>query len=91
MVNQRQCYGKRHDRRGDQHIMGEKLNHMSKTDQWDKMAAQVDDDVVHLFAAVGRHDELAAAVTARSRDREEPLLKGDLPLTVAAVAPERWT
>lgn len=45
--------------------LGEKLNHMSKTNQWDAMAAEVSDDVVYLFAAVGRHDELTRAVEAR--------------------------
>jgi probable F420-dependent oxidoreductase len=45
--------------------VGEKLNHMSKTNQWDDMTAEIDDDVVHLFAAVGRHDQLANAVEAR--------------------------
>ena len=42
--------------------LGEKLNHMSKTDQWATMAAQIPDDVVMLFAAVGRHDQIAAAI-----------------------------
>lgn len=45
--------------------LGEKLNHMSKTGQWEQMTREVSDDVVHLFAAVGRHDELAAAMQAR--------------------------
>jgi len=52
----------------EQHDMldlGEKLNHMSKTNQWDKMAKQVSDDLVHLFAAVGRHDEIANAIEKR--------------------------
>jgi probable F420-dependent oxidoreductase len=42
--------------------LGEKLNHMSKTNQWDAMTAEVSDDVVHLFTAVGRHDELASVI-----------------------------
>ena len=42
--------------------LGEKLNHMSKTNQWEAMAAEVSDDVVHEFAAVGRHDQLRAAI-----------------------------
>jgi probable F420-dependent oxidoreductase len=42
--------------------MGEKLNHMSKTDQWQSMAAEVSDDLVDLFAAIGRHDQIAAEV-----------------------------
>lgn len=45
--------------------LGEKLNHMSKTGQWEAMTREVSDDVVHLFAAVGRHDELAGAVEQR--------------------------
>jgi probable F420-dependent oxidoreductase len=45
--------------------LGEKLNHMSKAGQWEQMTREVDDDVVHLFAAVGRHDELKAAMEAR--------------------------
>ena len=45
--------------------LGEKLNHMSKTGQWEQMTKEVDDDEVHLFAAVGRHDELKAAMEAR--------------------------
>ena len=45
--------------------LGEKLNHMARTNQWDAMAAEVSDDVVHLFAAVGRHDELASAIERR--------------------------
>jgi len=45
--------------------LGQKLNHMSKTNQWDKMTAEVDDDLVHMFTAVGRHDEIAGAVEKR--------------------------
>lgn len=45
--------------------LGEKLNHMSKAGQWEAMTKEVSDDVTHLFAAVGRHDELAGAIEAR--------------------------
>ncbi|MDP6871947.1 MAG: TIGR03617 family F420-dependent LLM class oxidoreductase [Alphaproteobacteria bacterium] len=45
--------------------LGHKLNHMSKTNQWDKMTAEVDDDLVRLFTAVGRHDEITGAIEAR--------------------------
>jgi probable F420-dependent oxidoreductase len=45
--------------------LGEKLNHMSKTGKWDAMAAEIDDDVVHLFCAVGRHDQIAKAIEER--------------------------
>lgn len=45
--------------------LGRKLNAMTKAGQWDKIAGEVSDDVVHLFAAVGRHDQIAGAIEAR--------------------------
>ena len=45
--------------------LGRKLNVMSKAGQWNAMAAEIADDVVRLFAAVGRHHELAGAIRAR--------------------------
>ena len=45
--------------------LGEKLNHLSKNDGWDKMAALVSDDVLHLFAAIGRYDQIKDAITER--------------------------
>jgi probable F420-dependent oxidoreductase len=42
--------------------LGLKLNYMSKNDQWNEMTNEVSDDVVRLFAAVGRFDELAKVV-----------------------------
>lgn len=45
--------------------LGEKLNHLSKNDGWDKMADLVSDDVLHLFAAVGRYDQIVDAIRER--------------------------
>lgn len=45
--------------------LGRKLNAMTKAGQWDKIAGEVSDDVVHLFAAVGRHDQIAKAIEGR--------------------------
>ena len=45
--------------------LGEKLNHLSKAGEWDEMTRAVSDDVVRLFAAVGRHDELKDAMAER--------------------------
>lgn len=45
--------------------LGHKLNDMSKRGQWDAMAAEVSDDLVRLFAAVGRFDEIAGAIEER--------------------------
>lgn len=45
--------------------LGAKLHRMSVDGQWDKLAGEVSDDVVRLFAAVGRHDEIASSIEAR--------------------------
>ncbi len=45
--------------------LGSKLNDLSKKGQWQQMTREISDDVVHLFAAVGRFDEIAAAITRR--------------------------
>jgi probable F420-dependent oxidoreductase len=45
--------------------LGHKLNAMTREGRWTEMAKEVSDDVVHLFAAVGRHDQIAKAIEAR--------------------------
>jgi probable F420-dependent oxidoreductase len=45
--------------------LGAKLHRMSVDGQWDKLAAEISDDVVRLFAAVGRHDEIVKALEER--------------------------
>jgi hypothetical protein len=45
--------------------LGRKLNEMSKEGRWDQMTREIPDDVVHLFAAVGRHDEIVSAIEQR--------------------------
>jgi probable F420-dependent oxidoreductase len=45
--------------------LGRKLNDMSKQGRWEEMATAVSDEVVHLFAAVGTHKELAGAIEQR--------------------------
>ncbi len=42
--------------------LGEKLNYMSKHDQWAKMPAEISDDVLQLFCAIGRHDQIATEI-----------------------------
>jgi probable F420-dependent oxidoreductase len=69
--------------------LGAKLNTMTKAGQWDKIAAEVPDDVALLFAAVGTHAEIAAAIErrfggavdgiyARAGDGDPALLPPDL-------------
>ncbi len=45
--------------------LGRELNAMSKAGKWDQMASRVPDDVVHLFAAVGTHKDIAARIEER--------------------------
>ena len=45
--------------------LGLKLNSLSKEGKWEEMTATISDDVVRLFAAVGRHEEIAAQIEQR--------------------------
>ena len=47
------------------HDLGRKLNVMSKSGQWEQMAAEISDDVVREFAAIGTHRDLARAIERR--------------------------
>jgi probable F420-dependent oxidoreductase len=45
--------------------LGEKLNYMSKNNQWQAMPAEVSDEVLQLFAAIGRHDQIVAEIESQ--------------------------
>ena len=45
--------------------LGHKLNEMSKKGQWDEMTQEISDDVLNLFCAAGRHDEIASVIEKR--------------------------
>ena len=45
--------------------LGRKLNTLSKQGKWAEMTSSISDDVVHLFAAVGTHREIAGAIERR--------------------------
>jgi len=45
--------------------LGMKLHAMSKRGQWSEMAAEISDDLIRSFAAVGTHDELPEMIAAR--------------------------
>ena len=42
--------------------LGLKLNALTRRRKWSEMAREMPDDVVHLFAAIGRHDQIVAAI-----------------------------
>jgi probable F420-dependent oxidoreductase len=45
--------------------LGLKLNAMVRQGKWNELAKEVPDDVAHLFAAVGRHDQIVKAIAER--------------------------
>ena len=45
--------------------LGRKLNAMTKSGEWDKLAAQIPDDLLELFCAIGRYDEIAKNIKER--------------------------
>src|SRR5690242_14972537 len=45
--------------------LGAKLHSMSITGQWKDMPAEISDDVVRIFAACGKYDEIAATIERR--------------------------
>jgi probable F420-dependent oxidoreductase len=58
--------------------LGHKLNALTRQGRWSEMAQEVPDDVAHLFAAVGRHDQIAAAIDRRFGGFVDALtLRGD--------------
>jgi hypothetical protein len=58
--------------------LGHKLHAMSREGKWGEMAKEVPDDVAHLFAAVGRHDQLVGAIEQRFGGLADSLtLRGD--------------
>ena len=58
--------------------LGHKLHAMSREGKWGEMAKEVPDDVAHLFAAVGRHDQIAGAIQERFGGIVDSLtLRGD--------------
>ncbi len=58
--------------------LGLKLNALVRQGKWDEMAKEVPDDVAHLFAAVGRHDQITSAIEARFGGLVDALtLRGD--------------
>ncbi|PLW68977.1 TIGR03617 family F420-dependent LLM class oxidoreductase [Pseudohalioglobus lutimaris] len=42
--------------------VGEQLNDMAKNNQWRDMPAVVSDDMLQLFCAIGRHDQIASEI-----------------------------
>jgi alkanesulfonate monooxygenase SsuD/methylene tetrahydromethanopterin reductase-like flavin-dependent oxidoreductase (luciferase family) len=58
--------------------LGLKLNALVRQGKWSELAKEVPDDVAHLFAAVGRHDQIKGAIEERFGGLVDSLtLRGD--------------
>ena len=58
--------------------LGHKLNTLVRQGKWGELAAEVPDEVARLFAAVGRHDQIVAAIDERFGGLVDALsLRGD--------------
>ena len=49
----------------DQGELGRKLNHMTKAGQWEQIAAEIDDDLLREFAAIGKHEDITGEIEKR--------------------------
>ena len=68
--------------------LGQKLNHMAREGQWEAMTAEVSDDVVRLFAAVGTHEHIAKEIDTRFSGVVDTLYTGLLPSGDSGLPPE---
>jgi probable F420-dependent oxidoreductase len=71
--------------------LGRKLNVLSKAGKWTEMTDSISDDLVHLFAAVGTHKEIAATIERRFGNLSDAVfasinstIRSDLPPDVLA-------
>ena len=45
--------------------LGRKLNALTKSGEWGQLAEQIPDDLLQLFCAIGRYDEIAKNIQER--------------------------
>lgn len=68
--------------------LGRKLNAMSKAGQWADMAAEVSDDVVALFTAIGTYQTIASAIEQRFGGLSDALNVGGTSLAPTGLPPD---
>jgi probable F420-dependent oxidoreductase len=68
--------------------LGRKLNAMSKVGKWAQMAAEVSDDVVALFTAIGAYAEITAAIERRFGGLSDALNVGGTTLAPTDLPPD---
>ena len=68
--------------------LGQKLNTMTKAGEWDKIAAEVSDETVALFAAIGTHETIASAIEKRFGDAADGIFASVATVMPADMPPE---
>lgn len=68
--------------------LGLKLNRLTREGAWDKLAAEVNDDVLDLFAASGRHDQIKAVIGERFAATSDAIGVNANPAVSAALPPD---
>jgi len=68
--------------------LGLKLNRMTREGQWDKLADEVSDDVLDLFAASGRHDQIKDVIARRFAPFSDGISARDVPGVGTPMPPE---
>ncbi len=68
--------------------LGPKLNRMTREGAWDQLAGQIDDDVLELFVASGRHDEIKGVIERRFADAADTIQASSNPAEPADLPPD---
>ncbi len=68
--------------------LGQKLNRMTREGAWDKLAGEVTDDVLDLFAASGRHDQIKGVIAERFAAFSDGISARDVPGAGTPMPPE---
>jgi probable F420-dependent oxidoreductase len=59
--------------------LGQKLNRMTREGAWDKLAGEVSDDVLDLFVAAARHDQIKGVIERRFAEFSDAISVRDVP------------
>ena len=68
--------------------LGQKLNRMTREGQWDKLAGEIPDDVLDLFAAAGRHDQIKGVIETRFATFSDGISARDVPGSGTPMPPD---
>lgn len=68
--------------------LGLKLTRLTREGAWDRLAGEVGDDVLDLFAASGRHDQIVAVVSRRFAETSDAIFANANAAAPAALPPD---